>query len=175
MPGGDVSLSAVSGDQDAPLAAIAEGLAVSGQAAAAAAAGVGAGAADDVRGRAGRRRGEIPAGRAHPVDVLRCRIVWRLVTELFAMAGERDLLPRLAARRRPCHTRQIAIYLSHVVLSVPYRTIAEAFARDRSTVMHACAVVEDRRDDGAYDRFVERCERCVAAVFQPFGGDHAER
>jgi len=108
------------------------------------------------------------------VDILRCRVTWRLVAELFATACERDL-PEGAARRRPrCHMRQIAMYLSHVVLSVPYQTIATAFGRDRTTVMHACSVVEDRRDDAGYDRFVEQCERCIAAVFAPLGQDNAE-
>jgi len=108
------------------------------------------------------------------VNVLRCHIIWRLVAELFAAACERDL-PEAAVRRRPrCHKRQIAMYLSHVVLSVPYRTIAKAFGRDRTTVMHACSVVEDRRDDAGYDRFVERCERCIAAVFAPLEHDNAE-
>lgn len=109
-----------------------------------------------------------------PVDVMRCRIVWRLVTELFAAARAEDL-PESAVRRRPrCHRRQVAMYLSHVVLSVPYRSIAIAFGRDRTTVVHACSVTEDRRDDAHYDRFVERCERCIQAVFAPFGQDHAE-
>jgi len=107
-------------------------------------------------------------------DTLRCRITWRLVAELFAAACERDL-PEGAARRRPrCHMRQIAMYLSHVVLSLPYQSIATAFGRDRSTVMHACAVVEDRRDDAGYDRFVEQCERCIKAVFAPLESDDAE-
>ena len=123
-------------------------------------------------GGARPRPGE-PAGATTFVDILRCRVTWRLVAELFAAACERDL-PEGAARRRPrCHMRQIAMYLSHVVLSVPYQTIATAFGRDRTTVMHACSVVEDRRDDAGYDRFVEQCERCVGAVFAPLGHDDA--
>ena len=107
-------------------------------------------------------------------DTLRCRVTWRLVAELFAAACERDL-PEGVARRRPrCHMRQIAMYLSHVVLSVPYQSIATAFGRDRTTVVHACAVVEDRRDDAGYDRFVEQCERCIKAVFAPLELDDAE-
>ncbi|WP_339763835.1 helix-turn-helix domain-containing protein [uncultured Hoeflea sp.] len=137
----------------------------------------------------GRKSGDAGASSAVPVlvssrrgsgscngfaDTLRCRITWRLVAELFAAACERDL-PEGAARRRPrCHMRQIAMYLSHVVLSLPYQSIATAFGRDRSTVMHACAVVEDRRDDAGYDRFVEQCERCIKAVFAPLENDDAE-
>ncbi len=115
------------------------------------------------------------AGWANAIDILRCRVVLRLVTELFDAALERELANGVARRRPRCHMRQIAMYLSHVVLSVPYRTIARAFGRDRTTVVHACAVVEDRRDDLGYDRFVERCERCVNAIFAPFGGPHEER
>lgn len=119
------------------------------------------------------RQGEA-ARRITFVDILRCRVTWRLVAELFAAACERDL-PEGAARRRPrCHMRQIAMYLSHVVLSVPYQTIATAFGRDRTTVVHACSVVEDRRDDAGYDRFVEQCERCIGAVFAPLGHYDAE-
>jgi hypothetical protein len=107
-------------------------------------------------------------------DTLRCRVTWRLVAELFAAACERDL-PEGAARRRPrCHMRQIAMYLCHVVLSVPYQRIAVAFGRDRTTVVYACSVVEDRRDDAGYDRFVEQCERCIKAVFAPLENDDAE-
>jgi len=126
------------------------------------------------RARAAAAKGARHAGHDNPVDILRCRIVWRLVAQLFAMACERDL-PEGPARRRPrCHVRQVAMYLSHVVLSVPYAAVGAAFGRDRTTVVHACAVVEDRRDDRAYDRFVEQCERCIEAVFAPFGFDHAE-
>ncbi|WP_244447141.1 helix-turn-helix domain-containing protein [Hoeflea sp. BAL378] len=159
--------TAASSESDVALAAIADMVGLI----CAAGAGDGPGRAE----RPGRapRRGGAAGSRAHPVDVLRCRIVWRLMAELSAMAGERDLPGAVAGRRRGCHVRQIAIYLSHVVLSVPYRTIAVAFGRDRTTVVHACAVVEDRRDDVGYDRFVERCERCIEAVFAPFGGDHA--
>ncbi|MDZ7603593.1 MAG: hypothetical protein U1A06_19695, partial [Hoeflea sp.] len=88
------------------------------------------------KGRAVRRTGTAGGlgatrGRANPVDVLRCRIVWRLVAQLFAMAGERDGAETQARRKPRCHRRQVAMYLSHVVLSVPYATVAAAFGRDR--------------------------------------------
>lgn len=122
---------------------------------------------------AGAARNDVRS-RSSFADTLRCRVTWRLVAELFAAACERDL-PEGVARRRPrCHMRQIAMYLSHVVLSVPYQGIATAFGRDRTTVVHACAVVEDRRDDAGYDRFVEQCERCIKAVFAPLEHDDAE-
>ena len=45
------------------------------------------------------------------------------------------------------------------------RDIGHAFGRDRTTVGHACHVVEDRRDDAAFDNFVSAIERIATAVF----------
>ncbi|MBT9368632.1 hypothetical protein KLP42_01890 [Rhizobium sp. CSW-27] len=68
-------------------------------------------------------------------------------------------------RRMLCHVRQIAMYVCHVSLSIPQGDIGDAFGRDRSTVGHACSVVEDRRDDAAFDDLVSTVERMVATVF----------
>ncbi|MBW3098640.1 hypothetical protein KY465_15250 [Pseudohoeflea sp. DP4N28-3] len=76
------------------------------------------------------------------------------------------MLPHSVTRQRPqCQVRQIAMYLCRVALSMSYQSIARALQRDRSTVIHGCAVVEDRRDHPAYDAFLDSCERCVRAVF----------
>ncbi len=56
------------------------------------------------------------------------------------------------------YARQIAMYLSHVGYGMSLARVARAFKRDRSTVAHACHVVEDRRDDEDFDRWVERLE-----------------
>ena len=99
----------------------------------------------------------------------RVRVVEGLVSELFDLACQGPLPYQLAERRPRCHARQITMYLCRVVLSMTYQQIALAVGRDRSTVIHGCAAVEDRRDVLAYDGFIERCERCVRAVFTPDG------
>jgi len=43
--------------------------------------------------------------------------------------------------------RQIAMYLAHTGFELSFETISRVFDRDRSTVSHACHVVEDGRDD----------------------------
>ncbi|RWX76164.1 hypothetical protein EPK99_20565 [Neorhizobium lilium] len=68
-------------------------------------------------------------------------------------------------RRFACHVRQIAMYVCHVALRVSLSDIGDAFGRDRTTVGHACHVVEDRRDDPAFDDFVATVERLVTTVF----------
>lgn len=95
------------------------------------------------------------------------RIVELLVGELFDLACQGSLPRETAVRRPECHIRQISMYLCRVVLSMPYQHIARGLNRDRTTVIHGCAVIEDRRDNPAYDAFVDRCERCVRAIFQP--------
>jgi len=71
-----------------------------------------------------------------------------------------------ATRRSPraAFARQVAMYLSHVVCGLSMTEVGSLFSRDRTTVAHACEVVEDRRDDPELDECVERLECAVAAV-----------
>jgi Bacterial dnaA protein helix-turn-helix len=48
---------------------------------------------------------------------------------------------------RAAFARQIAMYLAHTGFEQSFETISRIFDRDRSTVSHACHVVEDGRDD----------------------------
>jgi chromosomal replication initiation ATPase DnaA len=54
--------------------------------------------------------------------------------------------------------RQVAMYLAHVGLGLSFTAVARLFGRDRRTVAHACAVVEDRRDALALDRALDLLE-----------------
>lgn len=47
--------------------------------------------------------------------------------------------------------RQVAMYLVHTGFGLSFETIGRAFDRDRTTVSHACRVVEDHRDDVRID------------------------
>jgi len=113
----------------------------------------------------------VPEPPAVPPPVA-CRIVRHLVLEMTAMASDRPLWRR-DSRRTTCHVRQIAMYVCHVVLRLSLSEIGAAFGRDRTTVGHACNVVEDRRDDASFDAFVSAIERVVLSVFGPAGiGSH---
>ncbi|SSC66038.1 unnamed protein product [Ciceribacter selenitireducens ATCC BAA-1503] len=90
-------------------------------------------------------------------------VVRQLTAELLGVVGDRQEVRR-ARRRASCHVRQIAMYVCHVALSMSYGEIAEAFGLDRTTVSHACHVVEDRRDDAAFDTFVSTVERLAESV-----------
>ncbi|WP_424363471.1 helix-turn-helix domain-containing protein [Methylocystis parvus] len=73
----------------------------------------------------------------------------------------------LAARSRcrapVARARQLAVYLHHVALGASLSACARAFGRDRATVRHACAVIEDMRDDPRIDCWAARLEQALAA------------
>jgi hypothetical protein len=97
-----------------------------------------------------------------------CRIVGQMTGEMAALVGAGVPLRR-DRRRTICHVRQIAMYVCHVALRIPLQEIGLAFGRDRTTAGHACHVVEDRRDDPAFDDFVAAVERMVGLVFSASG------
>jgi chromosomal replication initiation ATPase DnaA len=53
--------------------------------------------------------------------------------------------------QRAAFARQVAMYLAHVAFGLSFEAIGRAFGRDRTTVAHACRVVEDSRDDIWFD------------------------
>ena len=56
-------------------------------------------------------------------------------------------------------TRQMAMYLVHVVLSRPQDVVGLLFDRERTTVSHACSAIETlREDDPAIDAELARIE-----------------
>lgn len=73
------------------------------------------------------------------------------------------LTHRSRCRKKTALARQLAMYLAHVVLGRSLTEIGEAFGRDRTTVSHACALIEDMRDDPAFDEEVSAFERRLEA------------
>lgn len=53
--------------------------------------------------------------------------------------------------QRVAFARQVAMYLAHVGFGVGFEAIGRAFRRDRTTIAHACRVIEDARDDIWFD------------------------
>ncbi len=54
--------------------------------------------------------------------------------------------------------RQVAMYLCHVGFAWSLQRVAVAFGRDRSTVSHACHVIENRRDKPYFDVWIGALE-----------------
>lgn len=57
--------------------------------------------------------------------------------------------------------RQIAMYVAHVSLGFSQALVGQLFHRDRSTVAHACARIEDMRDDKTFDETLTHLEKVL--------------
>jgi Bacterial dnaA protein helix-turn-helix len=72
---------------------------------------------------------------------------------------EPDLLNFPSRGRAPvCEARQISMYLARVCFCLSLTEVGQMFRRDRTTVAHACIVVEHRRDDVGFDLFLTKLE-----------------
>jgi chromosomal replication initiation ATPase DnaA len=63
--------------------------------------------------------------------------------------------------------RQVAMYLAHVGCGLSLTEVGRLFARDRTTVAHACWLIEDRREDHGFDRTLELLEGVVRLFTLP--------
>lgn len=110
-------------------------------------------------GRAPARRGKsatVLAFEARRGDVEGLALLALVAAELGI--AQPVLLHRQRCRRPVARARQLAMYLMHVILQRDYVEVGHFFGRDRTTVSHACAVIEDLREDRAFDDRVERLE-----------------
>lgn len=58
--------------------------------------------------------------------------------------------------------RQVAMYVAHVAMGISLNQVAQNFGRDRTTARHACRVVEDRRDEPAFDERMRGVESALS-------------
>jgi chromosomal replication initiation ATPase DnaA len=70
----------------------------------------------------------------------------------------RELWSETRGRPPAAFARQVAMYLAHVSFGLTLTEVGQVFARDRTTVAHACGLIEDRRDDPTFDRSLDLLE-----------------
>jgi chromosomal replication initiation ATPase DnaA len=90
-------------------------------------------------------------------DQLVREMLEQAVSRVF-MVGRDDLWSGTRGRPHVAFARQVAMYLAHV-----------AWGGDRTTVAHACGLIEDSRDDPMLDRSLELLEG-VLRTFSPGSG-----
>lgn len=93
-----------------------------------------------------------------------CDGVIDLMAALFSVSGRQLRSPKRQGRA-VSRVRQIGMYIAHTTLGLRMAAVATGFGRDKSTVMYACHLVEDMRDDIEFDRIVGRAERVVRVAF----------
>ena len=89
-----------------------------------------------------------------------------LMQEVIARAWNVPVAELRAPTRRHApvaQARQVAMYLTHVAFGFSLSAVGRYFGRDRTTAAHACRLIEDRRDDAAFDLLLDRLEQSVRA------------
>lgn len=64
--------------------------------------------------------------------------------------------------------RQVAMYLTHVGFGLNLSQVGLAFGRDRTTVRHACALVEDRRSEPGFELALAALEAALTLRLRAF-------
>ncbi|MBA8876711.1 helix-turn-helix domain-containing protein [Phyllobacterium myrsinacearum] len=93
-----------------------------------------------------------------------CDSVIDILSSFFNVSG-RDLRSHSRCERSVARVRQIGMYAAHVALSLSMSEVGRAFGRDRSTVHHACHLIEDMRDEPEFDRIIQTIENILRAAF----------
>ena len=94
------------------------------------------------------------------------RVRWAIesaVAAVFEVCVE-DLRGKTRGSARTAFARQVAMYLAHVGCGVSLTEVGDLFDRDRTTVAHACSLVEDKRDDPDFDYRLNHLERAVSCL-----------
>ena len=77
-----------------------------------------------------------------------------------------DLLKFERGKSGIIRARQIAVYLMHTTLSFTYTQIANVYGKDRTTISHACRLIEDLRDESDFDYKMVEYEATISIVLK---------
>lgn len=77
-----------------------------------------------------------------------------------ALSGvsSKDIAGPRRGRASAAQARHLAVYLLHVAFGASLSSCGRVFFRDRASIRHACARIEDARDDAGFDLAVSRLE-----------------
>jgi chromosomal replication initiation ATPase DnaA len=68
--------------------------------------------------------------------------------------------------------RQVAMYLAHVACGFSFTKTGKMFGRDRTTVSHACGLVEDMRDNPQMDTSLDHMELVISRLSNRMLGEY---
>jgi chromosomal replication initiation ATPase DnaA len=83
------------------------------------------------------------------------------------MVASADLWSATRGRPQVAFARQVAMYLAHIACGLTLTEVGHVFARDRTTVAHACELVEGLRDDARFDRALDLLEDVLHVLSPP--------
>ncbi len=105
-----------------------------------------------------------PAGARDELAIELCEGMIDITAALFNVSSKEIRKPGRSSLG-VSRVRQVAMYVAHVILRLNMTDIGRAFGRDRTTVLYACHLVEDLRDDTDFDRIITMTERVALAAF----------
>lgn len=112
-----------------------------------------------------------PTGMGREEETIRiCDGMIDILSICFSVPG-REIRQMGRSATAIARVRQIGMYVCHVAIGMTMQEVAIGFQRDRSTVVHACHLIEDMRDDSDFDILVGTVERIALAAF----GAYSER
>lgn len=85
-------------------------------------------------------------------------ILVRIVASAFGFTTC-EMFHHTRSRAPVAGTRQLAMYMMHVVLGRNLTDVGRFFGRDRTTVAYACSRIEDMRDDVKFDEKITNLEQ----------------
>lgn len=94
-----------------------------------------------------------------------CECMTDIAAELFNVSSK-DIRRAGRSALSVVRVRQIAMYVTHVVLGLSLSDVGRGFGRDRTTVQHACQVIENMRDDAEFDAVIARIERIAGIALR---------
>ena len=98
-----------------------------------------------------------------------CRFMETLVARALQVSLA-DLRCKNRGRAPTAYARQTAMYLAHVHFGLSLSEVGRIFGRDRTTVSHACARVEDSRDNPRFERMLSCLEAALERWQKNFPG-----
>ncbi len=97
-----------------------------------------------------------------PIDAM---IIVNMVSKLTNVARA-DFFHNSRCKAHIAEARQLAMYLLHITSGRSMSEVGRFFGRDRTTVSHACAKIEDRRDNMEFDELVTQLEDEIFAIME---------
>lgn len=103
-----------------------------------------------------------PAGRSQRREdgTSLCRSIEALISTALGIELA-ELRAEERGRAAAAFARQAAMYLAHVHFGLTLSQVGRNFGRDRTTVAHACARIEDSRDDPTVDTVLSCLESAL--------------
>ncbi|WP_439273334.1 helix-turn-helix domain-containing protein [Pseudochrobactrum sp. HB0163] len=100
-----------------------------------------------------------------------CEALFVLLSSYFKVPLQ-ELRSVQRGKKNIARIRQLGMYLAHTMFGLSMAEVACAFNRERTTVKHACHVIEDMREDEAFDRNVSAFEYLIRIIYSDGGVAH---